>query len=87
VVCSDVAAIIYAPDCCHWPQQSVLPFNQLKGRRNLEYQRLPNLWRSCFHCVHQQRHWSTIWALLLRFCQPSLVSISGQWQLDSSLWV
>jgi hypothetical protein len=29
VVCSDVAAIIHALDCCHWPQQSALPFNQL----------------------------------------------------------
>jgi hypothetical protein len=43
---------LYMHDCCHWPQQSALPFNQLQGRRNPEHQRLPNLWRSCFHCVY-----------------------------------
>jgi hypothetical protein len=29
VVCADVVATVYVPDCQHWPQQSAFPLIQL----------------------------------------------------------
>jgi hypothetical protein len=36
------------------------PSANYKKGENSEHQKLPNLWRSYFHCVYQQRHWPTI---------------------------